>query len=180
MWFLAFTSGVANADAELLATGTGVSPRLGARHTNTPSSAHFARGHWAYGSAPGAGMTTADWAVLVSGAAAIVWVNWYFFLAERGTATAAVSVTGVQEVTVTVKGGYDPATVHVRRGAPVRLVFDRQENSSCSEEVVLGDFGIRQRLPAFRKTAVEFTPRTSGTFGFSCGMGMMHGTVVIE
>jgi plastocyanin domain-containing protein len=125
-------------------------------------------------------MNAADWAVLASGTAAIAWVNWYFFLAKGASAAAIVGASGVQEVTITVKGGYDPATVHVRRGAPVRLVFDRQEDSTCSEEIVLGDFGIRQRLPAFRKTAVEFTPHTAGTFGFSCGMGMMHGTVVIE
>ena len=28
-------------------------------------------------------MTGTEWAVLVGGAAAIAWVNWYFFLAER-------------------------------------------------------------------------------------------------
>ena len=30
-------------------------------------------------------MTATDWMVVVGGVAAIVWVNWYFFLAERGT-----------------------------------------------------------------------------------------------
>lgn len=34
-------------------------------------------------------MTPADWAVLAAGAAAIGWVNWYFFLAERGSAAPA-------------------------------------------------------------------------------------------
>ena len=29
-------------------------------------------------------MTATDWMVVVGGIAAIVWVNWYFFLAERG------------------------------------------------------------------------------------------------
>ena len=31
-------------------------------------------------------MTATDWMVVVGGIAAIVWVNWYFFLAERGAA----------------------------------------------------------------------------------------------
>jgi plastocyanin domain-containing protein len=125
-------------------------------------------------------MTAADWIVLAAGVSAIAWVNWYFFVADRGAASAAVTASGLQEVTVTVKGGYQPATIHVRHGAPVRLVFDRQESSTCSEEVVFGDFGIRQRLPAFRKTTVEFTPEKPGTYAFSCGMSMMHGTVVAE
>ena len=30
-------------------------------------------------------MTATDWIVVVGGIAAIAWVNWYFFLAERGT-----------------------------------------------------------------------------------------------
>jgi hypothetical protein len=31
-------------------------------------------------------MTATDWMVVVGGIAAIVWGNWYFFLAEGGTA----------------------------------------------------------------------------------------------
>ena len=31
-------------------------------------------------------MSAADWIVVVGGIAAIGWVNWYFFLAERGAA----------------------------------------------------------------------------------------------
>jgi len=31
-------------------------------------------------------MTAANWAVIAAGLAAIAWVNWYFFLAERGEA----------------------------------------------------------------------------------------------
>ena len=30
-------------------------------------------------------MTATDWMVVVGGIAAIAWVNWYFFLAARGT-----------------------------------------------------------------------------------------------
>jgi hypothetical protein len=31
-------------------------------------------------------MTALDWAVVATGIAAIAWVNWYFFLAERRAA----------------------------------------------------------------------------------------------
>ena len=33
-------------------------------------------------------MSAAEWLVLLGGLAAIGWVNWYFFLAERGAARA--------------------------------------------------------------------------------------------
>ena len=125
-------------------------------------------------------MSATDLLVISAGIAAIAWVNWYFFLAERKAVQAVARDGGVQEVAITVKGGYEPATVRVRHGQPVRLVFDRQETSSCSEEVVVGEFGIRKFLPAFKKTIVEFTPRKAGTYDFSCGMGMLHGKLIVE
>ena len=125
-------------------------------------------------------MNASEWMVLLGGIAAIAWVNWYFFLAETGAASATAGQGGIQEVTIQVQGGYSPATVKVKRGAPVRLLFDRQETSGCSEEVVLGDFGIRKFLPAFQKTAVEFTPERPGTYEFTCGMSMLRGRVVVE
>ena len=124
-------------------------------------------------------MTPQDWIVVLAGAAAIAWVNWYFFFARRSAATAQ-ETGGVQEVTIAVQGGYDPAEVKVRKGSPVRLVFDRRETSSCSEEVVIPDFGIRRFLPAFQKTAIELTPSEAGTYEFTCGMSMLRGRLVVS
>ena len=126
-------------------------------------------------------MTTVEWAVLAAGVASIVWVNWYFFVGGRAPATAvAATQGGAQEVVITVKGGYEPSAVRVRKGRPVKLVFDRQETSGCSEEVVIGDFGVRKFLPPFQKTAVEFTPANAGTHEFTCGMAMLRGKVIVE
>jgi len=125
-------------------------------------------------------MSMNDWLVIAGAIVAIGWVNWYFFAAERASAGAVTTSGGVQEVAITVKGGYTPAVIHAKEGMPLRLVFDRQETSSCSEEIVLGDFGIRRFLPAFQKTVVELTPRQPGRFDFTCGMGMLHGTLVVE
>jgi plastocyanin domain-containing protein len=125
-------------------------------------------------------MSASEWFVVAFAIGAIVWVNWYFFFAERSAGSAIAAGAGLQEIGITVKGGYTPAEVHAKEGVPLRLVFDRQETSSCSEEVVIGDFGVRKYLPAFEKTAVEFTPDHAGRFDFTCGMGMLHGTLVIE
>jgi len=125
-------------------------------------------------------LPTTDWLVIAAGLAAIVWVNWYFFFAERATVTAATPAGRPQEVTIIVRGGYDPATVRVRAGAPVRLIFDRQETSGCSEELVFGDFGIRRFLPAHQQTAVDLTPPAPGSYEFTCGMGMLRGRLIAE
>lgn len=124
-------------------------------------------------------MSGTDWFVLAAGIAAIAWINWYFFVAQRPS-VGAVATGGIQSVEVAVKGGYDPGVIRVKRGVPVRLVFDRQETSSCSEEVVLPDFGIRRFLAPFQKTTVELTPDRLGTFDISCGMSMLHAKLVVE
>jgi plastocyanin domain-containing protein len=127
-------------------------------------------------------MSATDWMVIVAGLGAIGWVNWYFFVAAR-RATAAVAATpanGPAEVHITVRGGYDPATVRVQAGKPVRLVFERQETSGCSEEIVFPAFGIRKFLPTGQPTVVEITPPTPGRYEFMCGMSMLRGAVVAE
>jgi plastocyanin domain-containing protein len=125
-------------------------------------------------------MHPSQWLVLILGISGIALVNWYFFLGKRPLVQAQSSATGAQEITIQVLGGYSPNLVRVRRGQPVRLTFDRQEKSGCSEEVVLGSFGIRRFLPPFKKTVVEFTPEKSGSYEFTCGMGMLRGQIVVE
>lgn len=124
-------------------------------------------------------MRQIDWFVLLGGVAAIAWVNWYLFLAQR-PAIAAKPSAGRQDVDVTVRGGYDPGVIRLKRGVPARLVFDRQETSPCSEEIVIPAFGVRKFLQPFAKTAVDITPKESGTFDMTCGMSMLHGTLLVE
>jgi plastocyanin domain-containing protein len=124
-------------------------------------------------------MDAAQIVVTVAGLLLIAGVAWFFF-GEREKAVAQVGGGGVQALRVTVKGGYSPDTLVVKRGRPVRIEFDRQETSSCSDTVVFGDFGISRTLPAFRTTAVEFTPEKPGTYEFTCGMSMMRGKLIVE
>lgn len=124
-------------------------------------------------------MDASEIGVVVGAAALIAFVLWYFFGPKRATA-AATGAGGVQEVKVTVKGGYAPDVIAVKAGRPVRLTFYRDETASCSEQVVFRDFGILRDLPAFKTTTVEFTPEAPGEHTFTCGMNMMRGTLVVE
>jgi plastocyanin domain-containing protein len=118
-------------------------------------------------------------AVLLGGIALSVGILWYFFGPKKRT-RANVSSRGIQEVNINVKGAYSPNVIAVKRGVPVRLNFYRDETSSCSEEVILSDFGIARKLPAFQTTSIEFTPDKTGEFTFTCGMNMLHGKLVVE
>ncbi len=124
-------------------------------------------------------MSVAQIVVTGLGAAAIAWILWYFLL-SRGRGVAARAPDGVQEVHVTVKGGYSPDTIVVRAGQPVRIQFYRDETADCSERVVFEAFGIDAQLPAFQTTPVEFTPTAPGEFPFRCGMSMLKGLLVVE
>lgn len=122
-------------------------------------------------------MSPSEIIVIGAALAAIAWINWYFFLAGRRT--QATIAGPAQDITIAVRGGYEPATVQVRRGVPVRLTFDRQETSGCSEEVVFPDLGVKRFLPAFARTTIELLPQQAGTFAFTCGMGMLKGRLVV-
>jgi plastocyanin domain-containing protein len=124
-------------------------------------------------------MTAAQLVVTVAGIALIAGVVWYFFLAARSEGRAEVA-GGTQQIRINVKGGYSPAVVRVQAGRPVRLDFFRDETNPCTEEVVLPEFGIRTWLPAHQTTPVEFTPPAPGTYEFACGMGMVHGQLIVE
>lgn len=124
-------------------------------------------------------MTAAQYFVTAAGVAAIVWVLWYFLLSS-GPRVAATESQGVQEVRITVKGGYTPDTVVVQAGKPVRLQFYRDETADCSERVVFESLGIDVPLPAFETTTIEFTPPDAGEFRFRCGMNMLKGLLVVE
>jgi len=119
--------------------------------------------------------------VTALGLAAMAWVVWYFFIAEaRGATVSAAQGSSVQEIPIVVDGGYQPSRITVRNGQPVRLLFDRRDTGSCTEEVVLPDFGLRRFLPTGEVTPVEFTPTNPGTHDFSCGMGMVHGKLIVQ
>ena len=119
-------------------------------------------------------MSVIDIGVTVGGFVTILFLAWFFFGPKK--AKEADVIGGVQEVRITVKGGYSPDVIRVQEGVPLRLVFDRQEASDCSDRVVFPDFQASKSLAPFATTILEFTPTKSGSFGFACGMNMLHGT----
>ena len=121
-------------------------------------------------------MTPDRIAVVAAGIAACV-LLYVFFFGRRRSVAAQPGSGGAQEVTVVVSGGYRPDVVVAKKGVPLTIVFDRREDSPCSDEVVLPEFRLRRRLPAFQKTAIEILPERAGEFPFSCGMNMLHGQI---
>jgi Cu+-exporting ATPase len=116
--------------------------------------------------------------VIVGGMLLAGFLGWFFFGPKQ--ARRADVINGVQEVHVTVKGGYSPDLIRVRQGVPVRLVFDRQESGDCTSRVVFPDFSASKTLPAFGTATLELIPDRPGRFDFACGMNMIHGSLIVE
>ena len=81
---------------------------------------------------------------------------------------------------VRVRSGYEPDTIYGRAGEPVRIVFRREETAPCSERVVFPAFGKSAMLPPYQDVLVELLPSEPGEYEFTCQMGVLHGTLVVE
>ena len=123
-------------------------------------------------------MTAADIVVVLGGLALMAALAWYFFSPQK--ATHAQVEDGRQVVDITVKGGYSPSLIRVEAGTPVRLRFDRQENSDCTARVVFPDFRKSASLAAFGTTTLDLDVQEPGEYSWACGMNMLHGTLVAE
>jgi plastocyanin domain-containing protein len=125
-------------------------------------------------------MNTLQLVVNSLGLAFIAWIVWYFWFWKGESVQAAVSDTGIQEVDITVQGGYRPAEIVVKVGQLVRLNFTRRESSACSEEVIFPDFGLRAHLPQDQTVTLEMTPYRPGEYEFVCGMNMLRGKLIVK
>jgi plastocyanin domain-containing protein len=96
----------------------------------------------------------------------------------------AVKTSVVEAHTRTVKirvdkNGFSPSTIEVEAGHKLNLVFNRADRDNCGGTVVIPKLKIRRNLPVGKDVIVSFTP-TAGTVSFSCGMGMMKGSIVVS
>ncbi|OGZ05364.1 MAG: hypothetical protein A2942_01920 [Candidatus Lloydbacteria bacterium RIFCSPLOWO2_01_FULL_50_20] len=112
--------------------------------------------------------------VIIASAFGVVFTYW-FFLAKKDKAVEASD-----SIDIVVEGGYAPEVIAIPKGKKITLNFLRTDPTACLEDVVLGDFNIRRHLPLNEKVAVELTPKHSGEFVYTCGMGMYHGKIIVK
>lgn len=112
--------------------------------------------------------------VTIFGVIGIIFTYWFFLMKKEKT------IEVYDSVDIAVDGGYNPNTISLVKGKTIKLNFIRKDPSDCLEEVVLSEFKIRKYLPLNKKTTIEITPKNSGKFPFSCGMGMFHGKLIVK
>ncbi|EHJ56892.1 hypothetical protein HMPREF9318_00911 [Streptococcus urinalis FB127-CNA-2] len=118
--------------------------------------------------------------VVLLGLALIAFILWWFFGNHQASQGRAELKGDKQEVHVSVNGGYKPETIVLKKGIPAQLVFNRQDPSSCLDQVVFSDFGVHADLPLKKDYVININPEEAGEYQFACGMNMFHGKLIVE
>ena len=85
-----------------------------------------------------------------------------------------------QDALVVVRSGYHPRVVTARAGVPLRLRFRREEAGPCSESVLLPELGRFAELPEGETVVIDCGPLEAGDYEFSCGEGVLRGTLTVR
>ncbi len=85
-----------------------------------------------------------------------------------------------ETIKIKVSTSYEPKSIKVKKGEPVKMEFTRIDDKNCGDELVFPKLNIKKTLPVGEPVLVEFTPTESGDLAFQCGMEMMKGKIVVE
>ncbi len=90
-------------------------------------------------------------------------------------------VNGVQVIAMTATGSADsPNYFKVKAGIPVKWEITAGNSLGCNGAIISRDlFNDEINLTPGQVSVKEFTPQNVGTFGFSCTMGMIRGTIEV-
>ncbi len=104
-------------------------------------------------------------------------------LAKNSVAQTQISPSSPSGEVQTVKmavtyRGYQPNVLYIKKGIPVRWVISGDEITGCTNEILLPDYNIKQKLHS-GENIIEFTPTRSGELKFSCWMRMVWGKFIV-
>jgi hypothetical protein len=76
-------------------------------------------------------------------------------------------------------GRYEPIAVRV--GIPVRWTIHAEPGTvnGCNNRIIIPEYGRMQKTLGIGDNVVEFTPIRSGSFVYTCWMGMIQGRITV-
>jgi sulfite exporter TauE/SafE/copper chaperone CopZ/plastocyanin len=96
------------------------------------------------------------------------------------TTPPTTTPTTSQRIEMHVKySGFEPAVLHVKKGIPVTFVVFGDEVTGCTSRIIIPSLNISQDVKA-GENIITFTPTAAGNIPYSCWMGMVHGTIVVD
>ena len=86
-----------------------------------------------------------------------------------------------QEVKIAVtEAGFVPKSVSVKRGVPIVLVITRETDQTCATQAVFPSIDKPVDLPLNKAVRVALPAASAGRLSYACGMGMLHGELVVR
>lgn len=109
-------------------------------------------------------------------------LGWTGFSSRLQAVSAATVILpdGSQRVEMEITpAGYSPSTIQVIEDVPVTWEIYGTEQLGCASTLVAATFDINANIvPGFNE--IKFTPTEPGTYAFSCSMGMVRGTMIVQ
>ncbi|MDR1378440.1 MAG: sulfite exporter TauE/SafE family protein [Synergistaceae bacterium] len=102
------------------------------------------------------------------------------FAPSAAQATRAQVEGDVQVVrTELASGRYEPIAVQV--GIPVRWIIHAEPDTlnGCNNRIIIPEYGKMQKTLEAGDNVLEFTPTRSGSFVYTCWMGMIRGRITV-
>ncbi len=93
--------------------------------------------------------------------------------------TPAINSDGVQEIVTTLSPNrYAPITVVA--GIPVKWTIQAEKGTvnGCNNRIIIPEYKIEKTLKV-GDNVIEFTPEKTGTFAYSCWMGMIRSKITV-
>lgn len=71
--------------------------------------------------------------------------------------------------------------IKVKAGVPVKWIIKAEEGklNGCNNEIIIPKLGVTKELQE-GENVIEFTPEEPGQYGYSCWMGMIRSTIIVE
>lgn len=85
-----------------------------------------------------------------------------------------------QRIEMHVKySGFEPAVLHVKKGVPVTFAIFGDEVTGCTSRIIIPSLNISLDVGA-GENDITFTPTATGNIPYSCWMGMVRGTIIVD
>lgn len=110
------------------------------------------------------------------GLALIVFIVWWFWIYQEKT----VEFDDENQVIKVASGIYSPARLTLKADQAVKLSFLREDESACSESVLIPALGISGELALGKVSQISLPPLPKGEYAFHCQMQMYRGLILVE
>ena len=107
--------------------------------------------------------------------------GWNSAKSESKKSGSEIVIENGKQIVKSKLNPYRYPAITVKKGIPVHWEIEASEESlnGCNYRMIFRDFGFQYQMD-YGTNVIEFTPEKSGTFQYTCWMGMVQGSITVE